>query len=72
MFLPFVFASCVDEDETLGMDLVDENDKFEVGIYDRISMNAIFFKEDSLVRINYRYNTLGEYSDSTFGAVKPS
>ena len=32
MFLPFVFASCVDEDETLGMDLVDENDKFEVGI----------------------------------------
>ena len=72
MFLPFVFASCVDEDETLGMDLVDENDKFEVGIYDRISMNAIFFKEDSLVTLNYRYNTLGEYSDSKFGAVKSS
>lgn len=72
MLLPFVFASCVDEDETLGMDLVDENDKFEVGVYDRISMNAIFFKEDSLVTLNYRYNTLGEYSDSKFGAVKSS
>ena len=25
--LPFLFASCVDEDETLGMDLIDEEDK---------------------------------------------
>ena len=34
--LPFLFASCVDEDETLGMDLIDEGDKFNVGTYSDI------------------------------------
>ena len=70
--LPFLFASCVDEDETLGMDLIDEEDKFNVGTYSDISMDAKFFREDSLATANYQYNALGEYYDDKFGKVSSS
>lgn len=70
--LPFLVASCVDEDETLGMDLIDENDKLCAGVFDAVGMQAKFFREDSLVTANYRYNTLGEYTDSKFGTVRSS
>lgn len=70
--LPFLFASCVDEDETLGMDLIDQNDKLCAGVFDAVGMQAKFFREDSLVTAKYRYNTLGEYTDSKFGTVKSS
>ena len=70
--LPFVFASCVDEDETLGLDLIDQNDRLNVGTYDGVTMRGVYFKEDSLVTANYRYNVLGEYRDSRFGKVSSS
>lgn len=70
--LPFLFTSCVDEDETLGMDLIDEEDKFEVGTYSDVSMEAKYFREDSLLTANYQYNVLGDYYDEKFGRVTSS
>ena len=52
--LPFAFASCVDEDETLGLDLIDENDKLGAGIYESIVMRGAYFREDSLITANYQ------------------
>ena len=70
--LPFAFASCVDEDETLGLDLIDENDKLGAGIYESIVMRGAYFREDSLITANYQYNVLGEYKDTRFGKVSSS
>jgi hypothetical protein len=70
LLLPlFLFASCVDEEDTLGIDLVDENDKLNVGLLKDVEMSSSFFREDSLLTANYRYNVLGEYKDENFGAV---
>jgi hypothetical protein len=70
LLLPFlVFISCVDEDETLGIDLIDENDKLSVGLLENVGMTSSFFMEDSLLTANYRYNVLGEYRDDKFGTV---
>ncbi len=72
LFFPFLFASCVDEDETLGIDLVDSSDLLQVGTYTDVQMGAKFYREDSLLTANYRYNTLGEYHDTKFGTIKSS
>lgn len=70
LLLPFLaLMSCVDENEFLGIDLVDENDKLEIGLVEKLDMSSCFFKEDSLMTANYRYNVLGEYRDDKFGAV---
>ena len=70
LLLPlFVLFSCVDENETLGIDLVDENDKLTVGLFENVKMASCFFKEDSLLTANYRYNVFGEYKDDKFGIV---
>ncbi len=70
LLLPFVFASCVDEDEILGIDLIEEQDRLSVGTYSDVRMNAHYYREDSLLTANYRYNALGEYRDSKFGGIK--
>lgn len=70
--LPLFLVSCVDEDETLGIDLVDDNDKATVGIYSNVSMDAAFYREDSILTANYDVNTLGDYYDQKFGRVKSS
>lgn len=70
LLLPFLFASCIDEDETLGLDLVNGEDLVNVNVYNPSGiMNASFFKEDSLETANYRYNVVGEYFDNEFGLV---
>lgn len=70
LFLPLLaLFSCVDEEETLGIDLVDDNDKLNVGLLQKVDMTSSFFREDSLMTANYRYNVFGEYSDEKFGTV---
>mgnify|MGYP003454930111 FL=1 len=70
LLLPlFALFSCVDENETLGIDLIDENDKLSVGLFTDVKMSSCFFKEDSLLTANYRYNVFGEYKDDKFGSV---
>ena len=70
LLLPlFALFSCVDENETLGIDLIDENDKLTVGLFENVKMSSCFFREDSLMTANYRYNVFGEYKDDKFGTV---
>lgn len=70
LLLPlFALFSCVDENETLGIDLIDENDELTVGLCKEVTMSSCFFKEDSLLTANYRYNVFGEYKDDKFGTV---
>ena len=70
LLLPFLaFISCVNEDETLGIDLVEDSDRLSVGLLTNVEMSSSFFREDSLMTANYRYNVLGEYRDNSFGGV---
>ncbi len=70
LLLPlFALFSCVDENEALGIDLIDENDELTVGFCKEVTMSSCFFKEDSLLTANYRYNVFGEYKDDKFGTV---
>lgn len=70
LLLPFLFTSCIDEDETLGLDLVNGEDLVNVNVYNPSGiMDASFFKEDSIETANYRYNVVGEYFDNEFGLV---
>ena len=70
--IPLFLVSCVDEDPMLGMGLVDDTDKLNVDKYDNFDIEAFVFHEDSLKTSDYRYMTLGSYTDNQFGLVKTS
>jgi len=70
--IPLFLVSCVDEDPMLGMGLVDDTDKLNVNKYDDFIIEAFVFHEDSLKTSDYRYMTLGSYSDNQFGLLKTS
>ncbi|MDR0790597.1 MAG: DUF4270 domain-containing protein [Bacteroidales bacterium] len=68
MFLPFVAASCVDEDENLGLELVNQ-DELHFNHYDALTLHSVFFHEDSMKTSGAEIYALGSYQDNTFGSV---
>ncbi|MDR0971431.1 MAG: DUF4270 domain-containing protein [Bacteroidales bacterium] len=73
LIIPFLFLSCVDEDELLGKDMVDPSDEIAVKKYSNFDINAYIYHEgDSLKTSGYRYMTLGTYKDNYFGRVQSS
>jgi hypothetical protein len=65
-----LLASCVNEDDKLGLSLMSNEgetiDAFKGGI---ASMSSISYKEDTLNTADYRYYALGSYKDNNFGKV---
>lgn len=75
LIFPLLLASCVDEDSMLGLGLVPDSDKVNLDIFkvEKTNLKAFIFHEgDSLKTSNYRYMTLGSYSDNEFGKVSTS
>ena len=68
MLLPFVFASCVDEDEKLGLELVNQ-DELHFNLYDALKTRSMFFHEDSMKTSGADIYTIGYYKDDRFGSV---
>ncbi|MDR1847025.1 MAG: DUF4270 domain-containing protein [Bacteroidales bacterium] len=68
IILPFVFSSCVDENEELGLELVNQ-DELHFIRYDGLQMHEVFFHEDSLQTSGEDTYVVGEYRDNTFGKI---
>ncbi|MDR1006616.1 MAG: DUF4270 domain-containing protein [Bacteroidales bacterium] len=69
ILLPFAFLSCVDEDETLGLNLVNQ-EPFLYEQYDGLTMHSSFFHEDSIATSKSDLYSLGKYKDNAFGSVQ--
>ncbi len=68
------FASCVNEDERLGLALVQNDSSINI-LRDNstgVVINAKMFQADSVVTSNLRYNALGFYRDNNFGSISAS
>lgn len=66
----FILASCVNDDEKLGLGLMSqEENAIDVLQDSTVNMTAKVFKEDSLSTLNSRYYVLGRYKDDNFGEV---
>lgn len=73
LLFPFLLISCVDEDAMLGQDFVDPSDLINVEKYSSFDISGRLFHEgDSLKTSDYRYVTLGSYSDNQFGKITSS
>ncbi len=73
VLLPLFFFSCTNEDEILGLNLVEDADRVNVYGHKLNKVMAFNFHEgDSLKTSNYRYMTMGEYSDNEFGKLTTS
>jgi hypothetical protein len=73
LLFPFLLISCVDEDDMLGQDFVDPSDIIIVNKYSSFDISGRLFHEgDSLKTSDYRYVTLGSYSDNQFGKLTSS
>lgn len=73
MIIPLILLSCVDEDEYLGMNLVEDSDRLGVYKHEVENLSAFLFHEgDSLKTSNYRFMTLGSYTDNEFGSLSSS
>jgi hypothetical protein len=68
LLLPFVAVSCVDEQEDLGLNLVNQDEMF-VHHFDGLTLHSAFFTEDSLKTANLNYYALGQFSDAAFGSI---
>ena len=64
-----LFASCEDEESSLGIDLVDSTTFYHGSQYTLYADQAWTEYEDSLLSSNYSYGILGNYHDATFGKV---
>lgn len=67
--LTATMTSCVDEESTLGMNLVDTAMLYHGETYTIYADNAWTEHEDSLLTSNYSFGIIGNYTDATFGKV---
>ena len=65
------FASCVNEDERLGLSLIQNDDAINVLIDNStgVTLEAKMFQTDTVLTSKLRYNALGSYKDNNFGKI---
>lgn len=65
------FASCVNEDERLGLSLVQNDDAINI-LRDNstgVTLDVKMFQTDTVITSKLRYNALGSYKDNNFGKI---
>lgn len=74
LFVALFFASCVNEDEKLGLSLIDSNNAINI-LRDNssgVELSVKMFNTDTVLTNNLRYNALGTYKDNNFGKISSS
>lgn len=74
LFVALFFASCVNEDEKLGLSLIDSNNSINI-LRDNssgVELSVKMFNTDTVLTNNLRYNALGTYKDNNFGKISSS
>lgn len=71
LFVALFFVSCVNEDEKLGLSLIDSNNSINI-LRDNssgVELSVKMFNTDTILTNNLRYNALGTYKDNNFGKI---
>ncbi|MDO5759721.1 MAG: DUF4270 family protein [Bacteroidota bacterium] len=74
VFAILFFSSCVNEDEKLGLSLIDSNNSINI-LRDNssgVELSAKMFNTDTILTNNLRYNAMGTYKDNNFGKISSS
>ena len=62
-------CGCVDEESTLGVNLVDSTTLYNGQTATLTADRALSVRDDSLLTTNYSFGIIGNYNDATFGRV---